>query len=221
MLKGINSHFSSKQKLPLSTRTHLEQFQPVHAVTWTHCPAGTFKPKGMGLENARSCPHSSHLHGLWMKCSGSGIPGPPCNILQYQMSPFSMSRSILMPMFPANSPPPPPPLHHHLHNPSEYAEYVSIFSTTAIPSREETQTLGIFRNSETSWWWWGGVCTSEHPIQPMNLAPGKGHPAWHPQVSPESLWNPIPRPGWKTLQGGAASGLSLASRACSSLTLRG
>lgn len=85
----------------------------------------------MGLENARSCPHSSHLHGLWMKCSGSGIPGErrpgashtPCNILHFQVSPFSMSRSILMPLFPVNSP---SPLYHHLHNPD-------IFSTTYSP----------------------------------------------------------------------------------------
>lgn len=133
MLKGINSHFNSKQKFLLSTRTHWEQFQAVHAVTWTHCPAGRFKPKGMGLENSRSFPHSSHLHGLWMKCSGSSIPGErglrashtPCNILNFQFS-LSMSRSILMPMFPASSPP--PPLYHHPHNPG-------IFSTTAIPSQ--------------------------------------------------------------------------------------
>lgn len=143
MLKGINSHFSSKQKFLLSTKTHWEQFQAVHAVTWTHCPAGRFKPKGMGLENARSCPHFRHLHGLWMKCSGSGILGErgphashtPCNILNFQgfltsLISLSMSRSILMPVFPASTPP--PPLYHHPHNPGIF--------TTAILSQGGNST---------------------------------------------------------------------------------
>lgn len=185
MLKGINSHFSSKQKLHFSTRTHWERFQPAHAVTRIHCPDGRFKPKGMGLENARSSPHSSHLHGLWMKCSGSGIPGErgprashtPCNVLHFQVSPFSMSRSILMPMFPTSSP---PPLLYHLSSPG-------VFPTTAIPSQggnSNPRDFPQFRNLGAE------VCTSEHPIQQINLVPGKERPARHPQTSLESPLEP-------------------------------
>lgn len=188
MLEDTNSHFSSKQKLPLSTGTHWECFQPVHAVTWTRCPAGRFKPKAMALENARSCPYSSHLHGLWMKCSGSGIPGErgprashtPCNFLHPQVSALSMSRSILMPVFPASfsssssslpSPPQPRRLPHHSHPLSGRKLKPSGFSITQKPQGR-------------------GGCTSEPPIQQINLAPGKEHPARHPRTSPRSLLEP-------------------------------
>lgn len=195
MLKGINSHFSSKQKLHFSTRTHWERFQPAHAVTWIHCPDGRFKPKGMGLENAKSSPHSSHLHGLWMKRSGSGIPGErgphashtPCNVLHFQVPPFSMSRSILMPMFPVSS----PPLLLIITSPVQACSPPQL-----SPLREETQTLGIFHNSETLGQRFVPPSIPSNKLtwyQARNARHGIHKHPWR------AHWNPLPRAGWKTL----------------------
>lgn len=196
MLKGRNSHFSSKQNL-LSTRTHWEQFQAVHAVTWIHCPAGRFKPNGMGLENAWSCPHSRHLHGLWMKCSGSGIPGErgprashtSCNILNFQGSPlFHVQKHpdayVSSKLSSSCSSLSPPPQSRHILHPSYPLSGGKLkpsgFSVIQKPRGGGVVPLSISSNKLT----WHQVKNTQHGTHK------------HPQ---RAFWNPIPRLGWKTL----------------------
>lgn len=150
--------------------------------------------QGDGSGKCKVLPPFRHLHGLWMKCSGSGIPGErgpcvshtPCDIPNFQVSPLFHTRSILIPMFPASSPP--PPLYHHPHKSRHILQLSHL--------RGGTHTLRIFRNSEAS----------GRGVVPLTISSNKL--TWHQVKSTQhgthkhpqrACWNPIPRLGWKTL----------------------
>lgn len=155
---------------------------------------GDSNPRGWVRKMQGPAPIPAISYGLWMKFSGSGIPG--------EREPLRQPHTLQHPSFPSVS-----PFHVQKHPDAFVSTKLSssFIITSTIQAyfppqlshlRKETQTLGIFHNSETSG---RRVCTSEHPIQQINLAPGKEcqHGTHkHPQ---RTCWNPLPRLGWETL----------------------